>query len=930
MKITGVRVDGYGVLADLTVDELPPGLTVVLGANEAGKSTLLDFIRGVLFGFPDRRHRAPFHEPLRGGRHGGALRLRDEDNRDFVLERHVDARQPVLSGPNGELVDETRLIALLGGADEALFRAVFAFGLGELMAFESLDRDEVRDVVFSAGVLGAGRSATRAGRSLEQRRSEIVRPRRQDARANQLQLRLEELEAQLRAARRAAEGYAATNAECVRLAECVRIARRQADALNHRSAELDRISICWPVHLRRTEAADRLTELGPPAPREAALLARAADVRELATAVSGHEERLQQRIERSGQLQTIETKLTALHNTLDLPPGSLPPPAPAAVVERARRIAEEHTAQLASTSALRDEGEREAREHAKAADLLDQTSATRGARAADVLTGVSLDLGELRRLVRERDQAEAERSGAAREERLARLAAPQHRAFDLQPLLVVLVALSVLGTVGTSLASRSLRTVSLGLAALTVVLIGLVVARALRKKQPLAAQLPTTRADDERTATREARISELMASFGLDGTPTLGALESLTERLDVERANRRDLDDLARRAEEARARFSEASRRYRTSTRRITELEEQARDQAVHIGLAPLSPTQLIDALECLQAANELSTARARVLAGIESLDNQLASFMSLLRNAEEACGSDRRGGDLATRLATLVADVDAAVARRAETDELEAVVAESDEFLVNSLGTGPAAERLRHEIADGDVLSWQEEREHLDEATKEAEVSYEAIRDELKETERLRAELAGSDEIARLEVEREGVAAALDEALSEWLVLGVARSMLDRTLASYERERQPWVIALARDLFYEITDGRYVAVVARDDVESAGRRGIEVIDRAGARVAASDLSRGTAEQLYLCLRLAFATTFAEQAAPLPLVLDDVLVNFDPARAAAVARAVARTAQTHQVLAFTCHPHVVEHFLAAQPSLRVVELAANS
>ena len=72
----------------------------------------------------------------------------------------------------------------------------------------------------------------------------------------------------------------------------------------------------------------------------------------------------------------------------------------------------------------------------------------------------------------------------------------------------------------------------------------------------------------------------------------------------------------------------------------------------------------------------------------------------------------------------------------------------------------------------------------------------------------------------------------------------------------------------------------------------------------------ASSLSRGTVEQLYLCLRLGLAETFAERAESLPIILDDVLVNFDPGRAASVAEALADTAERHQVLFFTCHPHL--------------------
>ena len=76
-----------------------------------------------------------------------------------------------MTGPDGRLGGEAELHALLGGANAGLFRSIFAFGLDELTSLETLDDDDVRDLVFTAGVLGAGRSATRAMRELEIRRA---------------------------------------------------------------------------------------------------------------------------------------------------------------------------------------------------------------------------------------------------------------------------------------------------------------------------------------------------------------------------------------------------------------------------------------------------------------------------------------------------------------------------------------------------------------------------------------------------------------------------------------------------------------------------------------------------------------------------------------------------------------------------------------
>ena len=67
------------------------------------------------------------------------------------------------------------------------------------------------------------------------------------------------------------------------------------------------------------------------------------------------------------------------------------------------------------------------------------------------------------------------------------------------------------------------------------------------------------------------------------------------------------------------------------------------------------------------------------------------------------------------------------------------------------------------------------------------------------------------------------------------------------------------------------------------------GENVLRVDDAEGHSLPVEVLSRGTREQLFLSLRLALAACYARRGAPLPLVLDDVLVNFDAERAKAAA-----------------------------------------
>ncbi|MHC4887068.1 MAG: ATP-binding protein, partial [Planctomycetota bacterium] len=98
MRIEGIHIEAFGPYRDYHLKDLAPGVNVLQGANEAGKSTLLAFIRSLLFGFPTARESNPY-EPVDGGRYAGRLSLVLDDGRRATLERRA--------GPKGGPVSLT-------------------------------------------------------------------------------------------------------------------------------------------------------------------------------------------------------------------------------------------------------------------------------------------------------------------------------------------------------------------------------------------------------------------------------------------------------------------------------------------------------------------------------------------------------------------------------------------------------------------------------------------------------------------------------------------------------------------------------------------------------------------------------------------------------------------------------------------------------
>jgi chromosome segregation protein len=129
MKFRRLMLGCYGHLSDVML-EFPeaPGLHVVLGANEAGKSTALTAIGDCLFGFPHRTTYAFLHA-TRDLRIGATLQARDGRQATFVRRK---GRKQDLCDDHDQPQPESAIAAFLSGATRERFDRVFGLNGTEL------------------------------------------------------------------------------------------------------------------------------------------------------------------------------------------------------------------------------------------------------------------------------------------------------------------------------------------------------------------------------------------------------------------------------------------------------------------------------------------------------------------------------------------------------------------------------------------------------------------------------------------------------------------------------------------------------------------------------------------------------------------------------------------------------------------------------
>ncbi len=135
-----------------------------------------------------------------------------------------------------------------------------------------------------------------------------------------------------------------------------------------------------------------------------------------------------------------------------------------------------------------------------------------------------------------------------------------------------------------------------------------------------------------------------------------------------------------------------------------------------------------------------------------------------------------------------------------------------------------------------------------------------------------------------------------------QYAAIALAIETLGRADAELQSRFSPQLAQKAADYMDYLTDGRYDELVLARDLSAKARSSGDPTPRDTAY-----LSAGTADLLYLSVRLALCELTCPADDPCPLVLDDTLVNFDDARAKRAMALFGEIAQHRQVILFTCH-----------------------
>ena len=156
MYINRIEIFGYGKWSKVRMD-FHHQLQLFQGKNESGKSTLRSFIQHVLFGFPKKIAGKYPYEPQNGGMMGGRIWVEETEEGSLFIERYIKNGKICFrcETASGKSLSEERWKQLLFQIDEKQYAQVFGFNKEQLDQFQFSSKQEMDQFLYSVSLTGS-------------------------------------------------------------------------------------------------------------------------------------------------------------------------------------------------------------------------------------------------------------------------------------------------------------------------------------------------------------------------------------------------------------------------------------------------------------------------------------------------------------------------------------------------------------------------------------------------------------------------------------------------------------------------------------------------------------------------------------------------------------------------------------------------------
>lgn len=1025
MKLKSLYINGFGKFHDWCLGDFHPRMMIFLGSNEAGKSTIMHFIRRILFGFPDKRTNENPYPPLDGGKHGGSLTFVKTDGA-YTIERYANEKNNLkMIYPDGSTHADQNILPLVGSVTSQVFNTIFAFGLDELQSFESLNSESIKDQLYSAGK-GLGHLSLRDfQRSLDKKMGDLFKDKGSQPEINKLFRSITDISRKLHDIESESNRYKELQIDLETVNLDIERKENEKKAYKQQEQHANSLIEAWNDYRQIQEIKEQLTEIPfvEKFPENGIVLLEKEleKLDSLETGIRNKEEHLKRvqhvmegltiqeaLLENQGLIQELQKRQQQYAQALeDLPLIRTQKERETEELNRLLReigsdwnaenfeqidntLPNKETVKQFQTQFESLHQAKQEKEQARELIAKELSNVIRDKVDNDtLLQTISPDFESLEQAMEMRkglsyleeilsNDVEKKKEYTAlleKEAMLNRMSSSHKPAFRLhfpmQFALYVLIGLVMGGCLYSIISKNTVMVWFFGFMLLPVLL--LLLSYHVQKRSNKDRIEPDQNGEffasrkialERELADLEVTIGKTLQWIGFQSLPSKTAIIARREMIQDNLMKWNKKQELEMRQRKIQIRIEETQNEKKCIEDEMMHLEETIKQNTEawnafltlnKLDLA-LTPASVLTVFSVLDTAMEKKKNIRNLLGRIQAMQETVQCFQDKMSHLLQAIGQDRDKDDWIPLLERIVstlhnsskneterrtkqseeramieelqamnhdlhkvrATIQALLAQAGASNEqtfktngeafhrrnvLQQQLVQCNNHIKRLSGEGAKFDALIMELQDSSYETLSRSKNDLDDAIKQCEDTISQLREHKGRITKEIEQIEKKEESSALRLEKSVCIEKANLLAREWATLVLAKSIMKKAIEEYEREKQPNVIKEAQHYFSLMTLGTYPSIYSplNEDV-------LYVEDRNKIRKDIKDLSKGTAEQLYLSLRFGFIREFTKNNESLPIIMDDILVNFDPKRFDACCEAFQSLSADHQILYFTCHP----------------------
>lgn len=945
MKIRKIVIYGFGKHENKTID-FTDGINVIYGHNEAGKTTIQQFIVQTLFGFPQKNSTQLRYEPKEGGKYGGQVHLHDEVHGNCIVERvqGKSSGDVTVYFEDGTQAGEEALKALLRQYDRASFESIFSFSLLQLQGFERMDETELSRTLLSSGTTGVD-TLLRVEKKMEKEMGDLFKKTGRNPEMNLRAAELKEMEKELKHEQEQISAYTPKMNRIHEIEGEWKEAKRAYDALREKHRALEVALQLLPLKERKRKLASRLDEIRTTFfPSDG---------------IRRYEMISSRLTEMEVKKRGLEAELTAMAEKIT----ECPSPERLTEIERLLAHEQEWHDWRSTVGSLHENRTRLNANRLRTLDRLglDEPEELLGADVSihqeEHLYGQLQELAEMERQIgymdRQLSQLENElrdirneqlalqKSSPSEEERKQAEEWPSIRgrlaeakayvqmgrsktaSGDGQLLWVLLIAAVAVSVAGLIIDQWIL--VGLGASLAVIAAISKLWKRGSQPTQKDIEMEQFVKAYAGQEAIMEALVGRVL-DYGQKQNRITEEARAIERKMGVLEEEYGAVMQVKERLERSLSGFFLAyglrkipnsgilheffgmARSLQEIERELEEVDRQSEAIQEKIRLRQAEVERLVP------SGTPESSIYEKLRSEYMSLKEEAQTFQTLANRIEEFQLRKQEVKGLLSSLRSQQQDLFTEAGVETEEHYYKAYADFQETLtLTGQLEDIESQLSMHGAIVEEVERSEGELRGEIHQAETGLSELEEAMGSLVKEKTALEVEtdkLLTDDSYQRKQQLFEMKKAEFAELAKQWSVRQAIVEAIKGMMEELKEKRLPEVLDGAEKLFCELTGGTYTSLVLSEN-------GLfQAVDQSGRRYPIIELSQATKEQAYIALRLSLAAA-KEKTAPFPLLLDDPFVHFDETRFSRMMTIMERLSAKHQFIYFTCHDKIVEYWTNA-------------